>query len=177
MNPSHDRSPTRRSWRAAALALPLLAVPAAAAETRTAPALYPVPRQYREHGADGTLEAPGRAALVIGARASDPERYAAERLQAALRELTGAEYAVVTEDRVPAAATQLILLGQPSPHENTIKQAWGPIRVSLSHALRTSAFENDNFHALLPRLGIRRSKPDPLLIRPVEFSAFSVRGE
>ncbi len=132
MNTARELLRSGRPWRAAALALPLLAATAPAGESRAALATVPVPRPYRGDGPVRPLAPPDRAAIVIGARAAEPERYAAERLQAALRRKTGADYAVVPENALPPAATQLILLGQPATHALVARlckdHGWDPRR-------------------------------------------------
>lgn len=91
------------------VALVLATVPA-----RAACPLVPVPKVYQEKGGRWDLRPPQVAAIVLGDKASDPEKYAAERLQAALKQKTGGQYRICTEDQLPAQATQVFLLGQAS---------------------------------------------------------------
>ena len=78
--------------------------------------LVPVPKVYRETGGRWELQPPRAAAIVVGDKASEPEKYAAERLQAALRQKTAGHYLVCPESQIPSQATQLFLLGQTSTH-------------------------------------------------------------
>lgn len=78
--------------------------------------LVPVPKVYRETGGRWKLQPPQLAAIVLGDKASEPEKYAAERLQAALRQKTAGDYLVCSESQIPPQATQLFLLGQASTH-------------------------------------------------------------
>jgi len=76
--------------------------------------LVPVPKAYQESGETWRLSGPSSAAIVLGEDASEPERYAAERLQATLLGKTERVYHVHNAGDVPAEATQVIVLGQPS---------------------------------------------------------------
>ena len=76
--------------RCSRTSLILLAVLLVLAAARTALAddaaepvcpLVPVPKSYRDHGRTWQLLGPEQTAIVLGAQAAAPERYAAERLQ------------------------------------------------------------------------------------------------
>src|SRR5687767_11230113 len=84
--------------------LALGALPAAAA---------PAPKRYRELGGAAALSP--AAVIVLGARASEPERYAAERLNALLERRFGMRLAVVSEGGA-GGPEQKILLGRASTH-------------------------------------------------------------
>jgi hypothetical protein len=60
------------------IALPTFAI---AGEGQTPCPIVPCPKQYHDSGVTATLQAPDAAAIVIGTKATDPERYAAEYLQ------------------------------------------------------------------------------------------------
>ncbi len=74
--------------------------------------LVPVPKVYRDHGRTWLLAKPAEAAIVVGLKATEPERYAAERLQSLIQRRAKQKVQIVTEDQVPSAAKQLFLLGQ-----------------------------------------------------------------
>jgi hypothetical protein len=74
--------------------------------------LVPLPKSYRDHGQAWPLGGADRAAIVVGRQATEPERYAAECLQAHLQRRFKRQVAVVVETEVPEAARQVFLLGQ-----------------------------------------------------------------
>ncbi len=92
------------------------AAQAASEPARTACPLVPVPKAYQEKGGRWELKPPQAVAIVLGDKASEPEKYAAERLQAALGQKTAGRYLVCPESEIPPQATQLFLLGQASTH-------------------------------------------------------------
>ncbi|MBP7274927.1 MAG: hypothetical protein KBA51_01850 [Kiritimatiellae bacterium] len=80
------------------------------------PGFTPPPKRITVASERWVLSEPGKTVLVLGDRADEPERYAAERLQGALRSWAGAEYPICVESGIPAGARQLILLGRPETH-------------------------------------------------------------
>ena len=94
--------------------------------------LTPMPKRIHESGEHWVLPGPGQAVLVLGDRADEPERYAAERLKEALRTITGAEYPICPESAIPAGASCLILLGRIPTHAMVARMCaeggWDPAR-------------------------------------------------
>ena len=84
---------------------------AVAAGAATCP-IVPRPKAYRDSGQVLTL-AP-ETLIVVGAQATEPERYAAEMLQAQIRRRFGVVLPIRSEGEVPAGAPQALLLGQPA---------------------------------------------------------------
>ncbi|NLF70011.1 MAG: hypothetical protein GX575_13275 [Candidatus Anammoximicrobium sp.] len=76
--------------------------------------LVPVPKSYRDHGRTWQLFEPDQAAIVLGAQASTPERYAAERLQTHIERRFKRRVPIVAEAALPESVRQVFLLGQPS---------------------------------------------------------------
>jgi len=76
--------------------------------------IVPTPKVYRATGKDCELAA--SAVIVVGSQATEPEKYAGERLQTLVRRRFGRTLRVVTEKAVPDDAKQLLLLGQPATH-------------------------------------------------------------
>ncbi len=74
--------------------------------------ITPVPKVYRDLGRTWPLTAGEQGAIVLGRQASDPERYAAERFQGLLQRRWHRSIPIVGEDKVPATASQIVLLGQ-----------------------------------------------------------------
>jgi hypothetical protein len=74
--------------------------------------VVPVPKVYRTTGGTARLADAQALAIVVGARATEPERYAAERLQTLLRRRFKREVPVRTEGQLPADVRQVLLLGQ-----------------------------------------------------------------
>lgn len=75
-------------------------------------ALVPVPKVYRDQGRTWLLAKPAEAAIVVGATATEPERYAAERLQTLIQRRAKQKVQIVAEGQVPLGVKQLFLLGQ-----------------------------------------------------------------
>ncbi len=90
-------------------ALPTFAV---AGEGQTPCPIVPCPKQYHDSGVTATFEAPDAAALVIGANATEPERYAAEYLQSQIQRRFQRTLPIHAETDVPTTASQVFLLGQ-----------------------------------------------------------------
>ncbi|HPM79189.1 MAG TPA: hypothetical protein PLF81_00745 [Candidatus Anammoximicrobium sp.] len=76
--------------------------------------LVPVPKFYRDHGRTWQLLGPDQTAIVMGAQATEPERYAAGRLQAHLERRFQRRIPIVAEAAVPEAVRLVFLLGQRS---------------------------------------------------------------
>jgi len=76
--------------------------------------LVPVPKSYRDQGRTWQLFGPDQAAIVLGAQASEPERYAAERLQTHIERRFKRRIRSVAEAALPDAVRQVFLLGQRS---------------------------------------------------------------
>ncbi len=76
--------------------------------------LVPVPKSYRDHGRTWQLLGPDQAAIVLGAQAGEPERYAAERLQTHIERRFKRRIPIVAEAALPEAVRQVFLLGQRS---------------------------------------------------------------
>ena len=75
--------------------------------------IVPVPKEYRELGS--TIELTEGAAIVIGSKATEPEKYAAERLQKLIHRRFKRKLAVVSQSKADNAA-QVIGLGRVSTH-------------------------------------------------------------
>ena len=76
--------------------------------------ITPAPKVYRDFGSSWPLAAGEQVAIVVGRQVTEPERYAAERLQGLIQRRYQQAIPVLGEDKVPAAARQLIVLGQRS---------------------------------------------------------------
>jgi len=74
--------------------------------------IVPIPRVYKDAGRVAELLGPDAAAIVIGAKASEPERYAAERLQSLIERRFKRRLPIGVEGQLPREARQVILLGQ-----------------------------------------------------------------
>ena len=92
-----------------AIAFPILAV---AGEGRAPCPIVPCPKQYDDSGVTAALGAPDAAAIVIGTKATEPERYAAEYLQTQIQRRFRRTLPIHAETDVPAGVSQLLLLGQ-----------------------------------------------------------------
>ena len=99
----------RLTWTCLLIALANLAV---AGEGRAPCPIVPCPKQYRDSGVTATLRAPDAAAIVIGAKATEPERYAAESLQIQIERRFKRTLPIHAETDVPATVSQRFLLGQ-----------------------------------------------------------------
>ena len=78
--------------------------------------LMPVPKVYRDHGRSWQLATPEKVAIVIGSKATAPEKYAAERLQGLIQHRYGQTLKILAEDQVHTDLKQVFLLGQISTH-------------------------------------------------------------
>ena len=87
-----------------------------AATVRAAPKaacpLVPRPKVYSATDQTARLAGSQRTVIVVGDRATAPERYAAQLLRQLVARRFGIELAVATESRLPKGAVQKILLGQ-----------------------------------------------------------------
>lgn len=92
--------------------LSLIPMSAAAAESPSDCPLVPVPKVYRDSGRFLPLAGEGEAAIVLGAKATEPESYAAERLQTLFERRFKRRLAIAREDAVPDRVRQVLLLGQ-----------------------------------------------------------------
>ncbi len=105
----------RVPWVSVVLAA--VAASVAFAEPKPAPCpIVPRPKEYCESGKSVTLLDSGRAAIVLGDRASEPERYAAEYLQTQVERRFQQRLPICVETGVPAGVNQLLLLGQVDTH-------------------------------------------------------------
>jgi hypothetical protein len=89
----------------------LLGAKAEAAPDAACP-IVPVPKVYRDLGRMEPLAGPDAAAIVVGERASEVERYAAERLQELLQRRFKLRLPIAAESEVKDNLRQIILLGQ-----------------------------------------------------------------
>lgn len=74
--------------------------------------IVPRPKVYRDTGQSVRLLGPDAAAIVLGSKAAEPERYAAQRLQTLLERRFRRRLPICTEIEAPAGLRQAILLGQ-----------------------------------------------------------------
>ncbi len=74
--------------------------------------LVPVPKVYRETGRSLRLLGPEAVAIVVGAKAAEPVRYAAQQLQTLVERRFQRRLPIVGEDAVAATVRQVFLLGQ-----------------------------------------------------------------
>jgi len=76
--------------------------------------IVPPPKVYRDSGRMAAISGPETVAIVLGAKATEPERYAAERLQTLIQRRFQKRLPVQTEDAVSPKVRQVLLLGQRS---------------------------------------------------------------
>lgn len=74
--------------------------------------LVPVPKVYRDTGRFLPLAGEGEVAIVLGAQATEPEGYAAGRLQTLIQRRFHRRLPILKEDAVPERVRQVLLLGQ-----------------------------------------------------------------
>jgi len=72
--------------------------------------IFPVPKEYRVKDG-GPVALRGPVAIVLGAKAGEPEKFAASRLAYVLKKRFGLDAPVVTETTVPKKAASLLILG------------------------------------------------------------------
>jgi len=96
--------------------LTFVAVGMSLAESGPQPAcpLVPVPKSYCDHGRTWQLLDLEQTAIAIGPQATEPERYAAERLQAHVERRFKRRIPILAEAALPDAVRQVFLLGQRS---------------------------------------------------------------
>ncbi|HUT94687.1 MAG TPA: hypothetical protein VMY37_34845 [Thermoguttaceae bacterium] len=99
----------RLTWTCLLMAAPILAV---GGEAPAPCPIAPCPKQYHDSGVTATLQPAGAAAIVIGAKATEPERYAAESLQSQIERRFKRTLPIHAETDVPATVNQRFLLGQ-----------------------------------------------------------------
>jgi len=95
--------------------------------------LVPIPKSYQDHGRTWQLLGPEQTAIVIGAHASEPERYAAERLQTHIERRFKRRLPIVAEAALPEAVRQVFLLGQRSTN-SWLDQFCGKQKIDLGSA-------------------------------------------
>jgi hypothetical protein len=96
----------------------VLLVPCVAlGESQAACPIVPVPKVYRETGRTVRLLGPDAAAIVVGCRATEPERYAAQQFQTLLQRRFKQRLPIVEERAVGAGVGQIFLLGQRGGNE------------------------------------------------------------
>ncbi|MBI3987555.1 MAG: hypothetical protein HY343_11575 [Lentisphaerae bacterium] len=100
--------------------------------------LVPIPKEYEETG--GAAKLAGDAVIVIGANATEPEKYAAERLQGLIERRFKRKLAVVTEDKA-GEVKQPIVLGQASTSER-VKTLCDQQKIDLSELAGKSASQD-----------------------------------
>lgn len=100
----------QRLTRLLATGLWLIACAATAADVCP---IAPQPKIYRDGGQYVGFQP---TAIILGAKATEPERYAAERLAAMIERRFGRQTAVCTEGEEPDSAGQFILLGCRASH-------------------------------------------------------------
>jgi hypothetical protein len=92
------------------IAAALIGLSAWAGEPEPPPHLTPVPKVWRRTGGDIALSA--SLSIVLGSKATEPERYAAETLQQHIQRRFARAIPIHVEDKVPEGAQQVVLLGQ-----------------------------------------------------------------
>lgn len=96
------------------LAVCQLALSAAVLATPSKPVLYPRPKQLTWSARAPESVPDGKVAIVTGAKASDPEKYAAEMLQRYVGKRFGRTWPIVREDANLKSYRLLVILGQRS---------------------------------------------------------------
>ena len=74
--------------------------------------IVPSPKEYHDLGRTLTLDMSGGAAIVVGAKATEPEHYAAEYLQTQIQRRFKYKLAICDENDMPPTVRQVLLLGQ-----------------------------------------------------------------
>jgi len=92
--------------------LAALAYSAGAGQVQASCPIVPIPKEYRDSGRTATLQPADSLAIVVGQKAEEPERYAAECLQVQIERRFQRKPPVLREDGVPDAVSQVLLLGQ-----------------------------------------------------------------
>lgn len=159
------------------------------AESKPACPIVPAPKVYRDLGRTLPLAGPEAVAIVVGRKAADPERYAAERLQTLIERRFKVRIPIRTEGKLDPQVGQLILLGQRATNDlvdklcrdhqidlgsaspgpdgfviELVEDAGRPVVVIGGSNARGVIYGQDVFFDLLERKGDR-----------VEFRAASIR--
>ena len=103
------------------LALSLLGVPWQTCSC--APEITPQPKQLTDTGDILAINPADGLAIVVGTQASEPERYARDRLAELLQRRFGLRARLATEDLLPADAGCTVVLGQPGTCA-LVKELW-----------------------------------------------------
>jgi len=74
--------------------------------------IIPKPKVYQTTGRYSQLLSLKTASIVIGNKASDPETFAAKRLQLLIKKRFDLNLRILTEEEIKADMQQVILLGQ-----------------------------------------------------------------
>jgi len=77
--------------------------------------IVPTPKVYKDTGRTAELLAANACAIVVAAKATEPERYAAERLQGLIERRFGRKPPIVTPPKLTERVRQAILLGRRAP--------------------------------------------------------------
>ncbi len=91
-----------------------LALSAAAAAESAVPVVIPKPKSIQALPGERLILPQGKTAIVIGAKATEPERYAAETLQNDVKRWLGQSWPIVEETRGIAGYAAVIIIGQRS---------------------------------------------------------------
>ena len=101
------------------------------AQEKTACPIMFTPKVYHDSGKTAELLKPGDAAIVIGAQATEPERFAAERLQGLIELRFKRKLPIFVGAKKPADLKQVVLLGQRETNA-TLDALCGKNRIELS---------------------------------------------
>lgn len=93
--------------------------------------IVPLPKVYRETGRSVQLLGPEAVAIVVGHRATEPERYAAEQFQTRLERRFKRRLPIVGEQAVGAGVRQIFLLGQRNSND-WLDRLCGANKIALS---------------------------------------------
>ncbi len=104
------------SWRPGLIGWTVLASAALSHAGESAVSLVPPPKEVAFPATPAIVLPDGSVAIVIGDRASEPERYAAELLQKNVAKRFGPEWPVIAESGDHQKYRTIILLGQRSTH-------------------------------------------------------------
>ncbi|MBN1489332.1 MAG: hypothetical protein JXA69_05390 [Phycisphaerae bacterium] len=114
------------------LAIGWLAAPSIAFGS-SRPILTPPVKEIRWSDDKPAIIRPGSATLVLGNAATDPERHAAERLQAHVKKRYDQQWPIVAETEDTSAYSAVILLGQRHTHRR-LDQLCQEHRINLTNA-------------------------------------------
>jgi len=102
--------------------------------------IVPIPKVYIETG--GTIRFSEKVAIVIGAKATEPEKYAAERLQTLVARRFKRKLAILTEEKAGDAG-QVIALGQVSTN-GLVKKLCAEAKIDMA-AIAGKSKSKDGF--------------------------------